>query len=85
VNQKPKILVVDDEPSICWGFDRMLRDDGYEVLTASSAEAGLKLAAQHPIALVLLDVRLPGEDGLTALPKFREVTGGADRGDDGIW
>jgi two-component system nitrogen regulation response regulator GlnG len=77
VNQKPKILVVDDEPSICWGFDRMLRDDGYEVLTASSAEAGLKLAAQHPIALVLLDVRLPGEDGLTALPKFREVTGDA--------
>jgi DNA-binding NtrC family response regulator len=77
VNQTSKILVVDDEPSICWGFDRMLREEGYEVLTASSAEAGLKLAAQHPIALVLLDVRLPGEDGLTALPKFRDVTGNA--------
>jgi DNA-binding NtrC family response regulator len=75
--EKQKVLVVDDEPSICWGFDRMLREEGYDVLAASSAEAGLKLASEHRFVLVLLDVRLPGEDGLTALPKFRKATGDA--------
>lgn len=73
----PFILVVDDEPSICWGFEKLLTGEGQRVLTAGSAEAGLRLAAEHPIALVLLDVRLPGESGLEALPKFLSVTGGA--------
>lgn len=71
------ILVVDDEPSICWGFEKLLGDQGHQVLTASSAEEGLQLAAEHTLALVLLDVRLPGEDGITALPRFREVTNDA--------
>lgn len=73
----PFILVVDDEPSICWGFEKLLTGEGQRVLTAGSAEAGLRLAAEHPIALVLLDVRLPGQSGLEALPKFLSVTGGA--------
>ncbi len=71
---RPKVLIVDDEPSICWGFKTLLGDEGYDVHVASSAEAGLKLAAQHKFELVVLDVRLPGEDGLTALPKFRATT-----------
>jgi len=74
---KSTVLVVDDEPTICWGFERLLREDGHEVLVAASAEAGLKLAREHPIALVLLDVRLPGESGLSALPKFRAATADA--------
>jgi two-component system nitrogen regulation response regulator GlnG len=65
-----KVLVVDDEPSICWGFEQMLKAEGFDVLVASSAEAGLKLANEHRFVLVVLDIRLPGEDGLTALPKF---------------
>jgi|GEM_PF-2907850 len=69
-----KVLVVDDEPSICWGFERLLGEEGFEVLVASSAEAGLRLAEKNQFALVLLDVRLPGEDGLSALPKFRAAT-----------
>ena len=72
--KQPRVLVVDDEPSICWGFHRLLTDEGCCVLTASSAEEGLRLAREHPLDLVLLDVRLPGEDGLSALPRFREVT-----------
>ncbi len=67
---RPKVLIVDDEPSICWGFKTLLGDEGYDVHVASSAEAGLKLAAQQKFELVVLDVRLPGEDGLTALPNF---------------
>lgn len=74
---KSTVLVVDDEPAICWGFERLLREEGHQVLVAASAEAGLKLAREHAIALVLLDVRLPGESGLSALPKFREATADA--------
>lgn len=69
------VLVVDDEPSICWGFERLLSSQGHQVIVASSAEEGLQRAAEHDLALVVLDVRLPGIDGISALPKFREVSG----------
>lgn len=71
------ILVVDDEPSICWGFERLLSEQGHLVLTASSAEEGLEKAARQRIDLLVLDVRLPGEDGINALPRFRNVIGDA--------
>ena len=79
MNKLPKctILVVDDEPSICWGFERLLSDLGHKVLTASSAEEGLEKAAAEQIDLLLLDVRLPGEDGISALPRFRHAIGDA--------
>lgn len=72
-----KVLVVDDEPSICWGLEKLLRGEGLHVWTAGSAEAGLQLAQQHRPAFLLLDVRLPGESGLDALPKFLAATRGA--------
>ncbi len=69
-----RILVVDDEPAICWGFQQLLGDQGHDVVTASTAEDGLKKAKLHDYDLVLLDVRLPGEDGISSLPKFRQAT-----------
>ena len=74
---KRTVLVVDDEPSICWGFERLLSEQGHAVLTASSAEEGLEKAAANQIDLLLLDVRLPGEDGISALPRFRGILGDA--------
>ena len=71
------VLVVDDEPSICWGFERLLSDQGHQVITASSAEEGLEKAASRQIDLLVLDVRLPGEDGISALPRFRHAIGDA--------
>lgn len=68
------VLVVDDEPSICWGFDQLLRSEGFDVLLAGSAEAALPLARQRPVSLVLLDVRLPGASGLDALPEILQAT-----------
>ncbi|TWU27217.1 Nitrogen regulation protein NR(I) [Novipirellula galeiformis] len=68
------ILVVDDEPTICWGFQRLLSDAGHEVLIASSAEAALQIAHSRPLDLILLDVRLPGEDGISALPQLRQAS-----------
>jgi two-component system nitrogen regulation response regulator GlnG len=69
------ILIVDDEPSICWGLDRLARGMGHEVVAASSAEEGLALAEAHPPDVLVLDVRLPGQDGLSAMDKFRRHIG----------
>lgn len=71
------ILVVDDEPTICWALEKMLTGEGHHVVTASSAEEGLILAEKHQPAMVILDVRLPKVDGITALPKFLDVTNNA--------
>jgi len=67
--------VVDDEPSICWALSRLGQSLGHEVVTASSAEQALELAARQPPDAVVLDVRLPGMDGLTAMQQLRERCG----------
>jgi two-component system, NtrC family, nitrogen regulation response regulator GlnG len=71
------VLVVDDEPTICWAFERLLKSAGHSVVTASSAEEGLRIAAEQKPDVVVLDVRLPKMDGISALPNFLEATDGA--------
>ncbi len=70
-----KILVVDDEPSICWGLGRLGESLGHAVEIAASAEQGLRAAVLHRFDLLILDVRLPGMDGLTAMQLFRQALG----------
>ncbi len=72
-----RLLIVDDEPTICWGLARLAEQLGWAAATASSAEEGLKLAAEQPPDLLILDVRLPGMDGLTATEHFRPLLDGA--------
>ena len=72
-----RILIVDDEASICWAFREFLADEGHEVSVAASAEEGLELASGGDLDAVVLDVRLPGMDGLTALRGFQERIGPA--------
>lgn len=72
-----RILVVDDEPSICWGFRELLTDEGHDVDTAASAEEALAIAEAARPDAVILDVRLPGLDGLSAMAPLRERTGDA--------
>lgn len=72
-----KILVVDDEQAICWGFVKLGQSMGHEVETAASAEEGLRLAEKSAPDLLVLDVRLPGMDGLSAMEHFRRHIGNA--------
>lgn len=65
------VLVIDDEAAICWGFQQFLGDAGHAVSIAGTAEDGLRAAEQVNFDAVVLDVRLPGMDGLTALQEFR--------------
>ncbi|MFV0445355.1 MAG: sigma-54-dependent transcriptional regulator [Planctomycetaceae bacterium] len=68
------ILVIDDEPTICWGFQQLLSEAGHIVRVAASAEEGLALAEKSTPDAILLDVRLPGMDGLTAIERFRQIS-----------
>jgi two-component system, NtrC family, nitrogen regulation response regulator GlnG len=68
----PHLLVVDDEPSICWGLMKLAIGMGLSAESAASAEKGLELARQHKPDVLFLDVRLPGMDGLTAMKRFHE-------------
>jgi two-component system nitrogen regulation response regulator GlnG len=72
-----RILVVDDEASICWALRESLGDEGHEVEVAASAEEGLRIAGSSPVDALVLDVRLPGADGLASMRAFQERTGGA--------
>ena len=68
-----QLLIIDDEPSICWGLKKLAESLGHVARTASSAEAGLREAEKTPKPEALfLDVRLPGLDGLSAMPQLRE-------------
>ncbi|TXT37389.1 MAG: two-component system NtrC family nitrogen regulation response regulator GlnG [Planctomycetota bacterium] len=68
-----QLLIIDDEPSICWGLKKLAESLGHVARTASSAEAGLREAEKSPSPdAVFLDVRLPGLDGLSAMPLLRE-------------
>lgn len=69
------VLIVDDEPSICWSFREFLTDDGHDVSIASSAEEALQIVERVQPDAVVLDVRLPGMDGLTALSHLRKAAG----------
>ena len=68
-----QILIIDDEEVVCWSLQRALARLGYAVLTSATAEQGLKLFAQHRPNVVILDVRLPGMDGLTALQRMHQL------------
>jgi two-component system nitrogen regulation response regulator GlnG len=69
------LLIVDDEQAICWGLKQLGEELGHRVRTAASAEEALRLAAADPPEAVVLDVRLPGMDGLTAMRHLREHIG----------
>ncbi len=67
-----RILVVDDEPAICWAFRESMTDEGHDVDIAATAEEALQLVETKSPDVVLMDVRLPGMDGLSALKEIHE-------------
>jgi CheY-like chemotaxis protein len=64
------ILVVDDDEAIRTLLQEELEEDGYKVLIATNARDALKMVASEALDLVILDIRMPGMDGLEALPRI---------------
>ena len=70
----PRILIVDDEPLIRQSLVGVLEDEGYQAQAVESGEACLKELARAAWDLVLLDVWLPGMDGLETLARIQEIS-----------
>jgi two-component system, response regulator, stage 0 sporulation protein F len=70
------ILVVDDDEAIRTLLQEELEEDGYKVLVATNARDALKLVASEALDLVILDIRMPGMDGLEALPRILGIKEG---------
>ncbi len=73
MNARPHLLIVDDEAGIRESLSSILREEGYEVETAGSAEEALERSAGGEIEVILLDVWLPGMDGLEALSRLQAM------------
>jgi two-component system, OmpR family, response regulator ResD len=72
---KGTVLVVDDEPTILEVVGRYMEHAGYETLRAADGPEALRLAAEHRPDLVVLDLMLPGIDGIEVMRQLHEAPG----------
>jgi DNA-binding response OmpR family regulator len=69
---KKRILIADDEPGIRLLYERELKKEGYELLFAINGQEAVRLAKEERPDLVVLDIRMPGMDGIQALHRLLE-------------
>jgi two-component system nitrogen regulation response regulator NtrX len=69
---KPRVLIVDDEAGVRSALSGVLRDEGYEVEAVGSGEACLDRVVRAPYDVIVLDIWLPGMDGLATLARLRD-------------
>jgi DNA-binding response OmpR family regulator len=72
MSPKATILIVDDEPDVCEVLHEYFVAQGYVALIAKNAQEARALAAGHAVDLALLDINMPGEDGLSLARHLRE-------------
>ena len=70
---KPTILVVDDEKDICDLFQDFLTQEGYQVFTATNGVEAISLGKQNSFDLALVDIKMPGMDGIEAFCELKKV------------
>jgi DNA-binding response OmpR family regulator len=70
-----RLLIVEDERKILRGLERGLQAEDYEVVTAATGEAGYELAVGQAFDCMILDLLLPGRDGIQVLKDLRESPG----------
>jgi DNA-binding response OmpR family regulator len=68
-----RILVIEDERKILRSLERGLQAEGYEVSTAATGDEGYRLATSQPVDCIVLDLLLPGRDGLQVLADLRRA------------
>lgn len=76
-NKKSSILIVDDELIVRESLTKWFRQDGFRVEAAEHANAALKLMEKGPWDVIILDIKMPGMDGLELLKRLRTIDGNA--------
>lgn len=67
------LLIVDDEENILRSLGRLLRRDGYSLLTAANGPEALELLARHPVGVIVSDQRMPGMNGSEFLERAKDI------------
>lgn len=67
------ILVIDDDDQLRISFCKLLKEENYTVISAASGEAGIEIVKQNPLDLVMLDMRLPGMNGMETFKHIKEI------------
>ncbi len=67
------ILVIDDDDQLRISFSKLLKEENYAVISAASGEAGIDIVEQNPLDLVILDMRLPGINGMETFKRIRKI------------
>ena len=73
MTSKARILVVDDEPQIAEMISASLSTHGYSVSVAYDGELGVKQIGSEKFDLVIMDIQMPGMDGITALGEIKKI------------
>ncbi|MBU3950721.1 MAG: response regulator, partial [Proteobacteria bacterium] len=68
-----RILVIDDDDQLRISFCKLLKEEKYSVLGAASGEAGIEMVKQNPLDLIILDMRLPGIDGMETYKRIKNI------------
>ena len=72
MDEKETILIVDDEPDMCWTLENILRHAGYAVTTTTTGAEALELFAAEPYNVAFVDAKLPDLDGLELAALIRQ-------------
>src|SRR5262249_57568572 len=70
------VLAIDDEPGVLRLLSRALRSEGLEIDTATNGEEGLRLALTGSYSVVILDLLMPGTDGMSVLRRLMRLRPG---------
>ncbi len=74
MSEKGRILVADDEESHRIMLRAVLQEEGYEVAGVADGPEAIRAVEQEPFDLILLDIRMPGMDGIEALMEIRRIS-----------
>jgi DNA-binding NtrC family response regulator len=72
----PAVLIVDDEPDVCWALERILNASGILSVVTTSAHEALRLVRRERFLLALVDAKLPDGEGLELARRIREAAPG---------